>query len=71
MLGLIGGLAGVLAIALLIVAVQLFVPALPVALKGEIVTVALMASMLIGLIAGVRPALNATLLSPIDALRAE
>ncbi|TNE91817.1 ABC transporter permease [Porticoccus sp.] len=71
MLGLIGGLAGVLAIALLIVAVQLFVPALPVALKGEIVTVALMASMLIGLIAGVRPALNATRLSPIDALRAE
>ncbi len=71
MLGLIGGLAGVLAIALLIVAVQLFVPALPVALKGEIVTVALLASMLIGLIAGVRPALNATRLSPIDALRAE
>lgn len=71
MLGLIGGLAGVLAIALLIVAVQLFVPALPVALKGEIVTVALLASMLIGLIAGVRPALNATRFSPIDALRAE
>ncbi|TNF06217.1 MAG: FtsX-like permease family protein [Gammaproteobacteria bacterium] len=71
LLGLIGGLAGVLVIALLVVGVQLFVPALPVALKGEIVTVALLASMLIGLIAGVRPALNATSLSPIDALRAE
>lgn len=71
MLGLVGGLAGVLVIALLVVAVRLFVPGLPVALKGEIVLVALIVSMLIGLMAGVRPALNATRLSPIDALRAE
>ena len=71
MLGLVGGLAGVLVIALLVVAVRLFVPELPVALKGEIVLVALLVSMLIGLMAGVRPALNATRLSPIDALRAE
>ncbi|MEP3857168.1 MAG: ABC transporter permease [Porticoccus sp.] len=71
MLGLVGGLAGVLVIALLVVAVRLFVPGLPVALKGDIVLVALLVSMLIGLMAGVRPALNATRLSPIDALRAE
>jgi putative ABC transport system permease protein len=71
MLGFVGGLAGVLVIALLVVAVRLFVPGLPVALKGEIVLVALLVSMLIGLMAGVRPALNATRLSPIDALRAE
>jgi|TARA_R110001592_G_scaffold43672_1_gene141268 putative ABC transport system permease protein len=71
MLGLVGGLAGVLVIALLVVGVRLFVPGLPVALKGEIVLVALLVSMLIGLMAGVRPALNATRLSPIDALRAE
>ncbi|WP_297187926.1 ABC transporter permease [uncultured Porticoccus sp.] len=71
MLGLVGGLAGVLVIALLVVGVRLFVPGLPVALKGEIVLVALIVSMLIGLMAGVRPALNATRLSPIDALRAE
>tara|TARA_R110002167_G_scaffold283437_1_gene488635 strand:+ start:289 stop:1485 length:1197 start_codon:yes stop_codon:yes gene_type:complete len=71
MLGLVGGLAGVLVIALLVVGVRLFVPGLPVALKGEIVLVALLMSMLIGLMAGVRPALNATRLSPIDALRAE
>jgi len=50
---------------------QLFLPALPIAMKPEIVTVALLVSMVIGLIAGVRPALNATALSPIDALRAE
>ncbi len=71
MLGLIGGLSGVLVIALLVVSVRLFVPDLPVALKGEIVMMALLVSMLIGLMAGVRPALNATRLSPIDALRAE
>ena len=71
MLGLVGGLAGVLVIALLVVGVRLFVPGLPVALKGEIVLVALLMSMLIGLMAGVRPALNAPRLSPIDALRAE
>lgn len=71
MLGLIGGLAGVLVIALLVVLAQMFVPALPVALKGDIVVVALLVSMFIGLVAGVRPAMNATKLSPIDALRAE
>ena len=71
MLGLIGGLAGVLVIVLLVVAAQLFIPSLPVALKGDIVVVALLFSMLIGLVAGVRPAMNATRLSPIDALRAE
>ncbi|MEZ5530027.1 MAG: ABC transporter permease [Porticoccaceae bacterium] len=71
MLGLIGGVAGVLVIALLVFSVGVFVPALPVALKGDIVVVALLVSMIIGLIAGVRPALNATRLSPIDALRAE
>ncbi|WP_461521772.1 ABC transporter permease, partial [Porticoccus sp.] len=54
MLGLIGGLSGVLVIALLVVSVRLFVPDLPVALKGEIVMMALLVSMLIGLMAGVR-----------------
>ncbi|WP_461481358.1 ABC transporter permease [Porticoccus sp.] len=71
MLGLIGGLAGVLVIALLVLSAQLFVPALPVALQADMVVAALLVSMLIGLMAGVRPALNATKLSPIDALRAE
>jgi|TARA_R110000822_G_scaffold59736_11_gene148912 putative ABC transport system permease protein len=71
LLGLIGGLVGVLIIGLLLILLQLFLPALPIAMKPEIVTVALLVSMVIGLIAGVRPALNATALSPIDALRAE
>lgn len=71
MLGLIGGLAGVMTVALVAVLLQLFLPGLPIALKPEIVTVALIVSMAVGLMAGVRPALNATRLSPIDALRGE
>ena len=71
MLGLIGGLAGVMTVALVAVLLQLFLPGLPIALKPEIVTVALIMSMVVGLMAGVRPALNATRLSPIDALRGE
>jgi len=71
MLGLIGGLAGVMTVALVAVLLQLFLPGLPIALKPEIVTVALIVSMVVGLMAGVRPALNATRLSPIDALRGE
>ncbi|MBQ0712395.1 MAG: ABC transporter permease [Porticoccus sp.] len=71
MLGLIGGVAGVMTVALVAIILQFFLPALPMAVKPEIVTVALMVSMVVGLIAGVRPALNATRLSPIDALRGE
>lgn len=71
MLGMIGGLAGVMIVALVAVLLQLFLPGLPIALKPEIVTVALIVSMAVGLMAGVRPALNATRLSPIDALRGE
>lgn len=71
MLGLIGGLAGVMTVALVAVLLQLFLPGLPIALNPEIVTVALIVSMAVGLMAGVRPALNATRLSPIDALRGE
>lgn len=70
-LGLIGGLAGVLAIALLLFFLALFLPELPIVMKPAIVSAALLVSMVIGLLAGVRPALSATRLSPIDALRAE
>jgi putative ABC transport system permease protein len=71
LLGLVGGLTGVLVIGLLVVLLALLVPALPVALKPQIVAVALGISMLTGLVAGVRPAMGATRLSPIDALRSE
>ena len=70
-LGFLGGLAGVLLVVLLIILVALFLPGLPIALEPGVVIGALLVSMLIGLIAGVNPAMKATGLSPIDALRAE
>ena len=70
-LGLIGGICGLLLVALLLLIIFLFVPGLPVALSPKIVLGALAISMLIGLTAGSRPAARAARLTPIDALRAE
>jgi len=71
MLGLIGGIAGILAVVIMLLALKLLAPGVPMAMSAGIVTTALGLSMLIGLIAGVSPAMKATQLSPIDALRAE
>jgi putative ABC transport system permease protein len=70
-LGLIGGVCGILLVAFLLILIFLFVPGLPVALSPKIVLGALGISMLIGLVAGSRPAARAAKLTPIDALRAE
>lgn len=70
-LGLLGGIAGVFVVVLLVITVAHLIPKLPIALSMDIVIAALLVSMLIGLVAGVNPALRATRLSPIDALRAE
>ncbi|MGV6807767.1 MAG: ABC transporter permease [bacterium] len=70
-LGLIGGCTGVMVVFLIILLTEQLIPGLPVALGVDIIVAALVASMLIGLIAGVNPALKATKLSPVDALRAE
>lgn len=70
-LGLLGGLAGLAVVALLVMSVSRLVPKLPIVLGFDAVIAALLVSMLIGLVAGVNPALRATRLSPIDALRTE
>lgn len=70
-LGLAGGSCGLLAIGIFFVAAKLLVPGLPIAIEAEVVTGALLLSMLIGLVAGLRPAMNATRMSPINALRME
>jgi len=70
-LGLLGGIAGLLVVGLLVFVVWLLVPGLPVAFGLGLILIALFISMAIGLIAGVNPAMKATCLSPIDALRNE
>ncbi|MGD9661471.1 MAG: ABC transporter permease [Porticoccaceae bacterium] len=70
-LGFVGGFCGIFAIIIFLLAVKLFVPGLPVGIEPGIIFAALLLSMTIGLVAGLKPALDATRLSPIDALRAE
>ncbi|MCK9504016.1 MAG: ABC transporter permease [Porticoccaceae bacterium] len=70
-LGFVGGLCGIFAIVVFVVVVKLFLPGLPLGIEPGIIFATLLLSMTIGLVAGLKPALDATQLSPIDALRAE
>lgn len=71
MLGLLGGICGLLAVTILLIIIDQFAPGLPVALGPGIIAGALGVSLIIGLLAGVRPASRAAKMTPIDALRAE
>lgn len=70
-LALVGGVIGVAGIGLLELLLQLLAPGVPISMSVGIMLAALTVSTLIGVVSGVRPALSATHLSPIDALRAE
>lgn len=70
-LGVIGGLLGVIFAIVLVWLLQLFVPALPVAIAWQYAGAALVLSLLIGLLAGIVPALRAAAMQPLEALRAE
>jgi putative ABC transport system permease protein len=71
---LLGGLGGMLGIVAAIVVVQglkLLVPELPLATAWWFVALAFFLSVLIGLLAGIVPAMRAAAMRPLDALRAE
>lgn len=66
-----GGVLGLLAVFVLIGLLHAVSPGLPVALEPVYLLLSILLSTLIGLLAGIAPALRAAALNPIDALRNE
>jgi putative ABC transport system permease protein len=66
-----GGLLGLTIVAVLVISLNTFVPALPIALQPFYMLMSLVLSCGIGLVAGISPAMHAAGLDPIEALRSE
>ncbi|QPK62716.1 ABC transporter permease [Methylomonas sp. LL1] len=71
LLSLSGGAGGVLLGVTLVQLTATFIPALPVQLAWSYIAAAFLISLMIGVIAGVAPAIKAARLNPLEALRAE
>ncbi len=69
LLALAGAMLGLLTTALLLWAINLAIPGLPLALSPVTVLLALLISAAIGILAGIKPAQDAASLNPIEALR--
>ena len=66
-----GGISGVLLGMLIVQILDAALPALPVEMAWAYITMAFMVSLLIGIVAGVVPAMKAARLEPLEALRTE
>ncbi|MGZ8165798.1 MAG: ABC transporter permease [Methylobacter sp.] len=71
MLSMAGGLAGVLTGVMVVQITGSLLPALPVELAWAYIAAAFVVSLLIGIVAGVAPAMKAARLEPLEALRTE
>jgi putative ABC transport system permease protein len=71
MLSMAGGLAGVLTGVMVVQITGALLPALPVELAWAYIAAAFVVSLLIGIVAGVAPAMKAARLEPLEALRTE
>ena len=71
LLSVVGGLAGVVLGVLIVQIIQLVVPGLPIQLAWAYIAAATGVAFMIGLFAGIAPAMRAARLSPQEALRAE
>ncbi|MGZ8163341.1 MAG: ABC transporter permease [Methylobacter sp.] len=71
MLSMAGGLAGVLTGVMVVQITGVLLPALPVELAWAYIAAAFVVSLLIGIVAGVAPAMKAARLEPLEALRTE
>ncbi len=67
----IGGLLGVVIAVTIIYVTKIFLPDLPLQIAWPYVVVALGLALIIGLLAGILPALRAASMQPLEALRAE
>lgn len=66
-----GGLLGISAVALMVIALNAFAPGLPVSLHPVYMLASLGLSCSVGLAAGISPAMHAATLDPIEALRSD
>lgn len=71
LLSLLGGAGGILLGVILTQLASVLAPGLPVQLAWNYISLAFLISFAIGIVSGVIPAINASRLSPLDALRAE
>jgi putative ABC transport system permease protein len=67
----VGGILGIVFGLTVIQSIQIFVPALPVQHAWIYIIVAFVTALLVGIIAGVAPAMKAARLEPLEALRTE